>query len=108
MALVITALAGLTIFLALHYAAEKDAAAMLGIVVPVLTAIIGLGLGYTSGTTAGKAQGEAGKATAVREGRQALAQHLLSLTDPGASPERSGQDATLGHVRAALGAVRSE
>ena len=111
-ALVVCALVGVTVFLALHYTSEKDAAGMLGIVVPVLTAIIGLKLGYQTGSTAGMAQGmaagQADKAKAVREGRQALAQHLLDLTSPEAGPERTGQDATIGHVRAALGAVKAE
>ena len=105
---VLAALIGLTVFLALHYASEKDAAAMLGVVVPVLTAILGLGLGYASGTTAGKAKGQADKARAVTAGRQALAQHLLDLSEPDAGPDRSGQDVTLSHVRAALGAVKAE
>jgi hypothetical protein len=106
--LVLAALIGLTVFLALHYSAEKDAAAMLGVVVPVLTAILGLGLGYASGTTAGKAKGQAEKAKAVSDGRHALAAHLLDLTEPGASPDGSGENATLGHVRAALRAVKAE
>jgi hypothetical protein len=107
--LVVTgALVGVTIFLVTHYATEKDAAAVLGIVAPVLATIVGVGLGFASGNTAGRAQGQADKAQAVREGRQALAQHLLQLTDPGSGPGQAGQEATIGHVRAALGAVRAE
>jgi hypothetical protein len=44
----------------------------------------------------------------MRDGLQALAQHLLDLTEPSVGQDRTAPDATLGHTRAALGAVKGE
>lgn len=51
--LVVAAVVGLTLTLAFHYTAASDASSVLGVVIPVFTAAIGLAVGGGAGVAAG-------------------------------------------------------
>jgi hypothetical protein len=70
--IVIGALVGLTVFLAIHYSNVKSTTSVLGVVIPVLSA----GIGAAAGAAAGNAAGKADKDEAVKRGRKALAQQM--------------------------------
>jgi hypothetical protein len=106
--LVIGGLVYLTVFLVRHYADEKSVAAILGVVAPVLAAVVGVSVGYATGNKAGQAQGETGKAAAVKDGRQALAAHVKGLIDGGIAEGAEPGDVTVAKIRSAIGAVETE
>jgi hypothetical protein len=105
---VLATLAGITVFLVLHYKAENNVAGVLGIVAPVLAAVVGVSLGYATGSQTGKAQGEAGKADAVKQSRKALATHLRDLVDVSGAEDAAANTAAIAQVRSALGVVETE
>lgn len=76
---VVAALVYVTVFLVRHYTEVKDVTAVLGIVVPVLAAVVGISLGYWSGNANGKAKGESGKAQATQIAKHELASKLDPL-----------------------------
>jgi hypothetical protein len=105
---VIGGLAYLTVFLVRHYSDAKSAAAILGIVAPVLAAVVGVSVGFATGNKTGKTQGEAGKASAVKEGRKALAAHIDGLLDERGAEAASPHATVVDKVRAAVGTVETE
>lgn len=105
-ALVLLVLVGLTVYLVEHYGSdEKKAAALLGIIAPVLGAAVGVSIGFT----AGKAKGKEGKTDAVKAGRKRLADHLRNqLQAGGAEAVGETEDPRLQRMSASLDAVDTE
>lgn len=79
--IVLGALVYLTVFLVRHYKDSKDVTSVLGVVVPVLAAVVGVTLGYASGNQAGEAKGQAGKEEAVKSARKGLMQEIAPVVE---------------------------
>jgi hypothetical protein len=72
--IVYLALAGVGVFLAIHYDTSKDAQGMFGIAAPVLAAAFGVAIGVPAGHKAGKATGK-------KQGKQELADKVKDVAD---------------------------
>lgn len=97
-ALVLITLAVLTIYLVDHYGAdETKAAAVLGIVAPILAAVVGVSIGYAAGNETGKSKG-----------RKSLADHLRGVLDRPRAEGPADAAAQLRELRARLDSVASE
>jgi hypothetical protein len=97
----------LTVYLVDHYGQdETKAVAVLGVVASILGAV----MGFSIGSTAGKAVGEKGKADAVKAGRSRLVEHLRNQMQPAGGQEgvQGAEDPRLERIRSSLDAAATE